>query len=271
MVKDNTKHKAAISTWGVLKISGDNAKKFLQGQLTCNMDVLSPQGQLAAHCNPQGRVISLFYIFEIENDYYLCMPKNLIEIAHNALKKYAVFFKVHLEEVSDSIHPLLLNHTIHIPHSEQQVRIPFMLASEQDIKEAFIKYRIPTIYAETSAKFLPHELNLPALGAVDFDKGCYTGQEIIARMHYRGKVKTQLFEAFVETPNDCTLGADIYHIENGKALPCGNIVNLAQIGENQYQLLIVADSKKAITEALSATAEHPFTFLKVTPQNREAQ
>src|SRR5690606_29050247 len=48
---------------------------------------------------------------------------------------------------------------------------------------------IPTLYPETSELYLPHELNLPELNAVHFNKGCYTGQEVIARMHYRGKLK----------------------------------------------------------------------------------
>lgn len=55
-----------------------------------------------------------------------------------------------------------------------------------------IQAQIPEIFPETSEKFLPHHLNLPALGAVSFTKGCYFGQEIIARMEYKGNIKYYL-------------------------------------------------------------------------------
>ena len=60
-----------LTDLGLLCIKGEGAKKLLQGQLTCNMDeVTAEKALLAAHCNPQGRVISLFRIFQYQNDYY---------------------------------------------------------------------------------------------------------------------------------------------------------------------------------------------------------
>src|SRR3990167_1134226 len=91
-----------LSTYGLLKVSGIDAKKLLQGQLTCHMDeITETEYRLAAHCNPQGRVISLFYVFMQQNAYYLLMPISMLDIALNALKKYAVFYKVELTNVSE--------------------------------------------------------------------------------------------------------------------------------------------------------------------------
>jgi folate-binding Fe-S cluster repair protein YgfZ len=87
---------------GHLCISGPDAKKFLQGQLTCNLDEITPTNStLGAHCNPQGRVISLFRLFIFLDNYYLQMPREMIPIAQKALQKYAVFFKVKLSDASD--------------------------------------------------------------------------------------------------------------------------------------------------------------------------
>lgn len=202
---------------GFLCVSGPDAKKLLQGQFTCDLDdVTEAQSQLGAHCNPQGRVISLFRLFLLNNHYYLQMPRELIPIAMNALKKYAVFFKVTLIDASDQ--PILLTH---------------------HIKNPDILLGIPAIYPETSGKYLPHELNLPNLNAVSFKKGCYTGQEIIARMHYRGKLKTHLYQATAYSEEIPTRGSDIYR-ENK---PCGNVVDYYSLGSAHYHLLVIASEQ----------------------------
>jgi len=160
---------------GLLKVSGNDAKKLLQGQLTCDVnDILPSQSRLGAHCNPQGRIISLFYLFNYQDDYYLQMPREMIAIALKALKKYAIFFKVELTDASDEL-SIIGSSCSHLP--------------------TFLENGVAMIYPETSGVFLPHEINLPQLNGVSFNKGCYTGQEIIARMHYRGKLKNQLHVA----------------------------------------------------------------------------
>src|SRR5688572_15995778 len=87
---------------GLLKIFGKDAHKLLQGQLTCDMnEVTSNHSLVGAHCNPQGRIISLFRIFHYQDSYFLQMPREMIPIALRALKKYAIFFKVELVDESD--------------------------------------------------------------------------------------------------------------------------------------------------------------------------
>ncbi|HSW93529.1 MAG TPA: hypothetical protein VLJ15_04145 [Gammaproteobacteria bacterium] len=222
--------------FGLLRIAGEQAKPFLQGQLTCNMDdITSDTPQLAAHCNPQGRVISLFYLFLRDDHYFLQMPREMIPIAMKALQKYAVFFKVTLTDVSD----------------------------QNNIEKNFIadniKKNIPMIYPDTSEKFLPHDLNLPALGAVSFSKGCYTGQEIIARMHYRGKLKNQLYRAKVNTASQPVRGADIYL----KGETCGQLVDFFEINNAQYEVLVIArpDDVKTGSITLDSEKKYGLTFL----------
>jgi hypothetical protein len=216
---------------GLLKISGTDAKKFLQGQLTCNMEDVTSQGHLAAHCNPQGRIISLFHIFLHQNNYYLLMPVNMVPIAIAALKKYAVFYKVGLES---------------IPLSE----LPF---------PALDTTGIPAIYPETSGKFLPHELNLHQLNAISFDKGCYTGQEIIARMHYRGKLKKHLYQAIVNTSAAPLPGTEVYYLSDQSKQPGGTIVDSAFVTlENHCTILLVCDEENAKNDHLFLEPDHQF-------------
>ncbi len=190
-----------LPSQGLLKVSGPDAEKLLQGQLTCDV---TKTPCLGAHCNPQGRVISLFWLFTEGCDFYLKMPKTLLPIALKALQKYAVFFKVSLE-INDSLEAS---------------------GSDEEWKLFNIVSNIPTIYPESSEKFLPHDLNLPELGGVSFDKGCYTGQEIIARMQYKAKLKNHLTHTRIQSENTPVIGED-------------NVVDFVQIDYNTYEVLMI--------------------------------
>jgi folate-binding protein YgfZ len=208
-----------ISHLGLLKVTGIDAHKLLQGQLTCNLDELEKKGQLGAHCNPQGRVLSLFRITATDAGYYLEMPAELIPIALQALKKYAVFYKVELSDASAEF--------------EQPAQ------SLNEWKTHNIEAGIPAIYATTTGKLLPHEINLPELNAISFNKGCFTGQEIIARMHYRGQLKKRMRRARVSSKAPPQPGADIYALEG----PAGTVVDSCQEAGGTYQLLVVANQQ----------------------------
>jgi hypothetical protein len=205
---------------GLLCVEGADAAQFLQGQLTCDVNkVTSTQTSLAAHCNPQGRIISLSRLFLHEGSYYLQMPTSMIPIALAALKKYAIFYKVLLKDATELLSS-----------------IPCCVVNESQ-RDIDFKRGIPAIYPETSEKFLPHEINLPALNAVSFDKGCYVGQEIIARLHYRGQLKTQFYFATVKTEADLQRGADLYNKEKKKI---GTLVNYDKINDALYALQIIS-------------------------------
>lgn len=238
-----------LTSYGILSVSGADAAKFLQGQLTC--DVTSAANnplRLGAHCNPQGRIVSLFRIASVSDQYFLLMPKNLIPVALSALKKYAVFFKAKLEDVSDAFKlygsdDLSVCSGVFAKISDAPLR--YLMMTEKTLSTNFhenvwkrqdIIEKIPAIYAETSGKFLPHELNLPALDAVCFKKGCYTGQEIIARMQYRGKVKTQLVAGYVKSDVVLERYADVYR--EGEV--CGNIVDVCEVDGGEYAVLFIA-------------------------------
>ncbi|MES2219188.1 MAG: hypothetical protein V4501_12355 [Pseudomonadota bacterium] len=214
-----------LSHLGLLKVAGIDAKKLLQGQLTCNLDELvTGASQLGAHCNPQGRVLSLFRIIApAEGCYYLEMPAELLPIALLALKKYAMFYKVELSDASAEL---------------AQVSDAATL-SVNAWKTSNINAGIPTIYAATTGKLLPHEINLPELNAVSFNKGCFTGQEIIARMHYRGQLKKRMYRARATSKNTPQPGADIYAATG----PAGTVVDSCQETGDSYQLLIIASQE----------------------------
>jgi len=201
---------------GQIKVSGTDAAKLLQGQLTCDVNALTDkQYSLAALCNPQGRVISLFYLAYLNDAYYLILPENILELTLTALKKYAVFYKLALEDTSDTLANVLTN-----------IGNPTLFDTQAGV---------PRIHPETSGTFLPHDINLDQLGAISFNKGCYTGQEIIARMQYRGKLKKRLHQTTVASDESLKPGSD--HT-------LGTIVDIAQ-HNNQTIILYIAPFNEA--------------------------
>jgi folate-binding protein YgfZ len=268
-----------LSHLGLLRVSGEGAKKLLQGQLTCDIEEISQtQSRLGAYCTPQGRMLSLFRIFLYGDDFYLQMPAEIVANTIATLKKYAVFFKVNITDASSELTRLSISGEaaeevltarfgmlpqavdgaveaakvliIKLPGREPHYELIADAAllselsasaknAENTWKYLNISAGLPDLYAATQGKFLPHEINLPALNGVSFNKGCYTGQEIVARMHYRGQLKKHMFHGRISSP--ATPGADIYD-EAGRA---GVIVDSCQENDSSYQILLIAD-KNAI-------------------------
>lgn len=269
-----------LSYLGFIKVTGKQAKELLQGQLTCHMDDISDtKSSLGAHCNPQGRIISLSRVFQYLNDYYLQMPRASIPLAMNALKKYAALYKVALSDasnewakigyagnlkhvipgLSEKINEALLFNDLLILNmgksfnryeiigSHAAINLFLKKIAEKDPpqadtvwKKCDIEAKVPQIYPETSEAFLPHSLSLHTMNAISFNKGCYTGQEIIARMQYRGKIKSRFLEAFVNTEIEPSRGAPLYH-QNGIA---GTIVDFCEIRSHEYAMLILIDQNE---------------------------
>jgi folate-binding protein YgfZ len=191
----------------ILRVRGPDAASFLQGQLTADITQLTPHtAALSAHCNREGRMVSLFHIFLHAENYYLRMPDSLLPIALAALKKYAVFSKVSLEIIAANDLPIP-----DLPYSH-----------------------FPALYPATSGKFLPHEFQLQDTHAISFDKGCYTGQEIIARMHYRGKPKRSLYQVNMTVADQLAPGTSLYYQAEGQCLLGGTVLDV--IDQQRYWL-----------------------------------
>lgn len=175
-----------IADYGLLRLSGEKAATFLQGQITCDVHKLSMgEAQLGAYCNYQGRVLATFWLLLHEGDYYLILPDEIAAATREVIDKYAVFSKVTVENVSKDF-AIKAEFT---PSLQFQLTVPDDHATDEQFAMRLVDAEIPMIYQKTTGHFTPHMLNLPALGAVSFDKGCYVGQEIVARTEYRGKVK----------------------------------------------------------------------------------
>jgi folate-binding protein YgfZ len=160
--------------------SGADAFEFLQAQLSNDLLLLEDRAQiLSAWCNPKGRVICIMRIRRSDSGYQLVLPAELSESVRERLTMFRFRSKVDLEPV---------------PATPEDLGIP---GTTEDWLLDNLRAGQPEVWRAQSEEFTPHMLNLDLLGAVSFDKGCYPGQEIVARTHYRGasRRRTHRFES----------------------------------------------------------------------------
>lgn len=206
--------------WAVLALTGGQPKKLLQGQTTCDLRLLSPTQALPGLlCDLKGRVMASFIVIErAEDNVLLALPRSTLESLTQQLQPYLPFFRTQLQVLNDwtvmgSLTPTPApsagftveqdanNIALHLPYqSPAQLHLRAQATTTQATPEqqaAWQQAEIESgwlwIEAQHQAQFLPQMLNFQALGAVSFKKGCYTGQEIVARAQFRGQVKKRLY------------------------------------------------------------------------------
>ena len=171
------------SSDSIIQISGVDSAEFLQGQITNDINFVSDNKILtSAICNVKGRVLAVFRILRSSSGFLIFVNKSVAEKFKTHLEKYAVFFKTKIEFIDKAIDGI-------------------EIISESDWKLNCIERGFVEITESISEVFTPHELNYQNLGLINFEKGCFTGQEVIARMHYRGKLKFSLAKFSVDERN----------------------------------------------------------------------
>ena len=207
---------------GVMRARGADAISFLQGQLSNDAAQTKGQWQLSGYHTPQGRAIALLRLTQLAPDDLLAiMPLELVPLVVSRLKRYVLRAKVQLTDDSSqweirgypAAPPTLPDGSVSLPYGSTRrlVLIPQSAGAQDgpvdgtrsDWVAADIAEGLPQVYVATSEAFVAQMLNLDVTGGIALDKGCYTGQEIIARAHYRGQVKRRMQRFISETP--CTL------------------------------------------------------------------
>ena len=272
-----------LSHEGVLAVRGVDASKFLQGQLTCNLNYLSDtQASLGARCTQKGRMQSSFRILLEGDGVLMAMASELLEPQLADLKKYAVFSKSKLTDESAAWVRFGLEHgyaalsalgldlpadtdsvarhgaiiAIRVSPDRAELWVPAdqadavknqlgSLLAEGELNQWLlgqIRAGIGQVMAGTRELFIPQMLNLQAVGGVSFKKGCYTGQEIVARMQYLGKLKRRLYRLQLSASELPEPGAPLFSPSHGSAI--GEVVIAAQAGQN-IELLAVLQAEAA--------------------------
>ena len=211
----------------ILTISGEDAGELLQGQMTQDVRKLEDgKIHITSFCNVQGRVIASAFIQGRNDQYDLILSSEIIDDLENHLQRYILRSKVLIEQSDEKtfgayksdIHDdskecrSLKNDPKRVLTLSSQVpeSIDNFITSEEWIR-CDIENSIAIINKESTEKFIPQMLNLDILDAVSFSKGCYTGQEVVARVQHRGKIKQRMFKFKTENEDLISHGSEIHH------------------------------------------------------------
>ncbi|MFT5930413.1 MAG: folate-binding protein YgfZ [Oceanospirillaceae bacterium] len=281
-----------LDHFGSVSLTGQDAQKFLQGQVTCDVStVTQSRGQAGAYCTPKGNTIANFDLVLHADTLLLHMPLTMVAAVQKAMAKYIVFSKAQLLDASsdwcrfavwgdDAIacikdafgsapdnrldtvhneHGLVWannadrNEFIVYCHPEAKASVTAALEQKANLSEAHawetrqINQGLVYITPDISDSYVPQMLNLQATGAIDFKKGCYTGQEIVARMQYLGKLKRHLFIGQVTTSQALEVGQQI---DASKRKNVGRITSLASTGGHTYTFTAVINRTEAQEDQL---------------------
>lgn len=261
---------------GLIRFSGDDAQAFLHNQLTCDVAALAPgRSTYGAYCTPKGRILATFLLWRTADAYFMQLPSSLREPIQKTLTRFILRARVRAEDVAgdwallgasgSDADAVARRATGQAPAGEHEVsliagamalRLPgdrCEIVTRWDKATALvdsgwqnagpeywewldIRAGVPVVLPETQEEFVPQMVNLDLIGGVSFEKGCYPGQEIVARMRYRGTLKQRMVLANIETMDEPRPGDKLYSADFGKQA-CGTIVNAARSPEGGHDML----------------------------------
>jgi len=273
---------------GLLKVSGEDSEKFLQGQLTCDLEKLPSHNWVpGAACNTRGRVYSSFRILRTDDTFFMALQKGILPITQSNLQKYIPFYKAEMQDASsqykrfglwgnevralleESVGPLpkpgsaadfekalILNLGGNRPRFElwcpEVQNLPEGLTSQLQEKDSVLwreldhDHGIFMIDEGDVEQYTPEEAGMDVANFVSFEKGCYTGQEIVARMHYKGKGLKRLHQ--VSFTSDTPLTSAILVNSEGKVL--GNLTNIIHLNGNVQKAFATLKTSASVEEQL---------------------
>lgn len=246
-----------LDRYSIIEISGEDHLDFLQGQLTNDIKKNEKKFIYSGMCNPKGRLFAFLRILRTpdSSSIFFVIPSSLADAVQKRLMMFILRAKVviqkaenfHLIGIIDD-NPLIdisADRKLNLP---DQTNRSVMIFQDNDLykqittKHSFddisnwikkdIEFGIPEVMEQTQEKFLVHTCNLDLIDAVNFKKGCYTGQEIVARTHYLGKPKHRSFYGVVNSKLSLDYGEQVF--ENDQSI--GAVVNFTCCEDKTYVL-----------------------------------
>lgn len=289
---------AAPATLGAIAVTGADAADFLQAQLS--NDVLhldAGHGRLAAWCDAKGRAQAVPWVLRRGDDFLLLLPETLVTPVMRRLRLFVLRARVELRDAVDElvVHGLiggpaaepplsrLAPGAVHRDGERQYLALPgseprcFAIAPPDSApaaadalawRRADILAGLPQIHPETQGRFVPQMLNLHWLDGIDFHKGCYPGQEVVARLQYRGRLTRRMFRGVLNAADTPAPGTPVTDAESGVR---GEVVEAAPGPDGQDLLAVLridaTDGPLRIGNAELTLAPLPYSTDPHSPPN----
>lgn len=276
----------ALTHLACLQLQGPDTVKFLQGQITQDArQILQRQGFFTDFCNPKGRILaSALVVPQADDQALLLLPHDNAEFLRQHLSKYLVFSKVSLTALPELLALAQHQPGAHLPPWQTN---PTADGAQMAISESLglVLGRADTIgqhWQATDAqaagqrfwqllqlrqgrawvdagnreRYTPHQLNHQLIGAINFKKGCYTGQEVVARMHYKATLKNHLYAFSLNSAQAPALHQAVQAPDG----PVGELVSCAQ--QTQERWLVLVDIRLSAREQPLSLADLPGQILQ---------
>ena len=280
---------AHLTDWGVIRASGPDAGHFLQGQLTQDVEHLAGgEARLAGYCSAKGRLLASFVMWRNgPEEILLACSADLLAVVLKRLAMFVLRAKCKLADASVDL-PLsglagaatLLPGALHLPDAlvagqavprALWVGAPAAAAAPLDIdawRWLEVHSGVARIVAATAEQFVPQMVNLELVGGVNFQKGCYPGQEIVARSQYRGTLKRRGQLVYSAAP--LQPGQEIFHSADPEQ-PAGMVVLAGQYEARYAGLVEVKLAALASGSLHAGTASGPLLTLATLPYSFPAE
>jgi tRNA-modifying protein YgfZ len=232
----------------LIAVSGDDAAAFLHGQFTNDVLALRPgEAQWNGWCSPKGRLLATFVLAHGAQGYFLLLPMALREAFQKRLQMFVLRSKVKLENFSATV-PHIAVWGGPLPQGAFALGADYGVVIDGAAPAGrpgdfaawslmLIRAGVLVVVPETQDQFVPQMANFELIGAVNFKKGCYPGQEIVARTQYRGGLKRRMVRVASAAP--CEPGMHVYSsafVEQS----AGMVASVAPSPEGGFEALVVA-------------------------------
>ena len=231
----------------LLKLSGSENETFLQAQLSNDISKLDDSSvQLNAYCQHQGKILALFWVIRAGDDFLLSFPLDLIDSIKARLQMFVLMTDVKITDVTELYLQMgligksqkdsfTINEQLSLILAEPKNLSKFELTSQDHWEKACIDSFLPEISIASTETYIPQMLNLDINEVgVNFSKGCFPGQEVVARLHYLGKAKRRLFAFKSNSP--LSIGDTLHCAQSKSAKASGSVISQVKFGSDFYCL-----------------------------------
>ncbi|PHM46373.1 folate-binding protein [Xenorhabdus mauleonii] len=279
----------SLDDWGLVTATGADAQKYLQGQITADLDSLNEnQHVLTAHCDAKGKMWSNLRLFRRGEGFAYIERRSLLDTQLTELKKYAVFSKVTFAKdeentllgvagagsrealatcfptLPDAESPVIQHQNTTLLHfslpaerfllvtdnaTASQLATTLVEKSQSQLNDSQqwlaleIEAGFPVIDSATSAQLIPQATNLQAIEhSISFKKGCYTGQEMVARAKYRGANKRAMYWLAGSASSLPSAGDDLEWKLGDKWRRTGSVLAAAKLADNSVWVQVVMNN-----------------------------
>ncbi|WP_173497274.1 tRNA-modifying protein YgfZ [Shewanella sp. ISTPL2] len=293
---------ANLSHLGLIKVVGEQGRSFIHGQVTTDISSLATdQWRWGAHCDPKGKMLASFRTFAIQDALFMLMPKDAIEVDLPQLQKYAVFSKATLsnasaewtllgvagEQASQFVNKhfgdiqqelTLIENGAILKDTERFILVltpdaaaALVAQSELSVFDASawqaleIAAGYPNLAASHASQYVPQMCNLQAVNGISFNKGCYMGQETIARMKYRGGNKRALYILRGHTNLQINLASGLEIAMEDSFRRGGQIIEFVQRGNQVLLTAVLPNDTPNDTQLRFADDEQSHLTIQALP------